>query len=451
MKILFVNPTHLDENRNPVKYKKAYNPPLVFAILHALTPDHHVVEIINDVVEYIDFSRSYDLVAITAMTAQAERAYQIADAFRNKGIKVVIGGMHASALPQEAKLHADVVVIGEADNIWEQILDDCEHNRLKDFYQDIAFPDLQKLIIPKWDNMNMKIYPKRPGWKLPVITAYATRGCPLGCKFCSVTKYFGKTYRTKPVDNFIKEIDSINADYYFIVDDNITFNPDYSRELFKALSKKNIKWMSQTSTTILKKPDLIDLAAKAGCNEFYIGVESIDTNTLSVSKKKFNKVEEYEELFQRLLKAGITPNLSFIFGFDEDTYEQFQLILEFLKKNRIYYVMFYILTPLPGTAVFEEMKNAGRIRHFNWSKYDSAHVVFQPKHFTEEQLSKCYWDAFQKFYSFKNIIPHAWNGLIYNKKHLGIFFENLLFQPYFSYKVRSFDHPYSGGFGKRIG
>jgi radical SAM superfamily enzyme YgiQ (UPF0313 family) len=449
MRILFVYPAPL-ENGKPVKYKKAYMPPLIFAFINRLTPDHHSIIFINELVEDIDYSILYDFVAISAMTIQAERAYQIADKFRARDINVVIGGIHATVLPQEAKQHADAVAIGEADNIWEQILNDCEHNRLKDFYQDTEFPDLQKLIIPKWNNINLRIYPKRPNWKLPVIPVFATRGCPFGCKFCSVTKIFGKTFRTKPIDNIIQEIDAIKADHYFFIDDNITFNPDYSRELFKALSKKNIKWMSQTSTTILKNPDLIDLAAKSNCSELVIGVESINRDSLASARKEFNRTEEYEELFRRLLRAGIMPMLSFIFGFDKDTPEQFQLTLDFLKKNKIYYALFWILTPFPGTDLFDEMKQAGRINNYNWSDYRVTNVVFKPKNFTEQQLYDLYWNTFQEFYSCKNIIPHALNGLKTKGRSLSVFFDNLFYQPYFMHQVKSHIHPYSGGFGKRI-
>ena len=230
MKILFVYPTKLNASGKPIKYRKAFLPPLALAILDSLTPDKHDVRIIDDIVENIDFSVPYDLVAITAMTMQVERAYQIADAFRERGVKVIMGGMHPTVLPQEAKQHADSVVIGEADNIWEQILDDCENNTLKDFYQDASFPDLQKPVIPKWDNANLRVYPKRIGAKLPMMPIFTTRGCPLGCTFCSVTKFFGKSTRVKPVSHVIQEIESTGATEYLFVDDNITCNPDYSRE-----------------------------------------------------------------------------------------------------------------------------------------------------------------------------------------------------------------------------
>ena len=284
MNILFVYPTRLDSSGRPAKYRKGYLPPLALATLDGLTPDHHDVRIIDDIVDEIDFSIPYDLVAITAMTMQVERAYQIADAFRERGVTVIMGGTHPTILPQEARQHADSVVVGEADNIWEQILYDCENNALRDFYQDAEFPDLQRLVLSKWDNLNLRAYPKRAGAKLPMMPIFTTRGCPLGCKFCSVTRFFGKTIRVKPISHVIQEIENTGATEYLFVDDNITCDPGYSRELFRALAGRGLNWMSQISTTVMRNPDLIDLAAEAGCSGLLIGTESLSQSSLKAVK-----------------------------------------------------------------------------------------------------------------------------------------------------------------------
>ncbi len=454
MKILIVNPTRLDENGIPVKYRMAYFPPLIFAMLNRLTPPHHAVEFVNDVVEQIDFDRSFDLVAITVMTIQSDRAYQIADTFRNRGVKVVMGGIHVTILPEEAGHHADAIVVGEADNLWERILDDCERGRLKGVYREDAFPDLQNLVLPKWEGINMKIYPRRPGWKFPVISTFTTRGCPLKCDFCSVSRFFGNKYRVRPVEHVMKEIDAnvaMGAKYLLFLDDNIAFNPEYSRELFRAVSKKNITWMSQASTTIAKKPDLLRLAAESGCLELFIGLESINTKSLESMNKKFNKIDEYGHLLKIITKAGIMPMVSIIIGFDEDTPGQLRQILEFLKENRVYYATFSVLTPFPGTAVHDRLKREGRINHYRWSEYTLTNVVFRPKNFTEEELQEAFWRTYQEFYSFKNYIPHALYGLWTGKRGWSVFLDNLFYQYYFRSKVVRRDTLYSSGFGKRIG
>jgi radical SAM superfamily enzyme YgiQ (UPF0313 family) len=449
MNILFVSPTRLNASGKPVKYRKAFIPPLALAILDGLTPDHHNTQIVDDIVEDIDFEGSYDLVAISAMTIQVERAYQIADAFRDRGVKVIMGGMHPTVLPEEAKQHADSIVIGEADNIWEQVLDDCENNALKDFYQDESFPDLQRLVIPKWDNLNLGIYAKRLGAKLPLMPIFTTRGCPLGCKFCSVTKFFGKSIRVKPVSHVVKEIESIGATEYFFVDDNITCNLGYSRELFQALAGRNLNWMSQISTTVMKNPDLIDLAAKAGCSGLLIGIESLSQSSLNTVNKGFNKVEQYEEMIARMQKNGIKPFLSFIFGFDEDTPDQFRYTVEFCKKNKIGVATFWILTPLPGTELFAEMEAAGRIEYDNWSMFDLTNVVFQPKNFSKQQLYDSYWKSYKELLSTKNIVNSIWHDVRTSNRPVRDFLTGVFIQTYFKKKVYSFDHPISGGIGMR--
>jgi radical SAM superfamily enzyme YgiQ (UPF0313 family) len=448
MNILFVFPTRLNASGKPVKYRKAFLPPLALAVLNALTPDHHNVQLIDDIVEDIDFAGSYDLVAITAMTMQVERAYQIADAFRDQGFKVIMGGMHPTVLPQEAKQHADSIVIGEADNIWEQILDDCENNVLKDFYQDTALPDLQRLVIPKWDNLNLRAYPKRIGAKLPMMPIFTTRGCPLGCKFCSVTKFFGKTTRVKPISHVIQEIESTGATEYLFVDDNITCNPDYSRALFGALAGRNLNWVSQISTTVMKNPDLIDLAAKAGCTGALIGVESLSQPSLKTVNKGFNRVERYEEMIQRMQKNGINPCLSFIFGFDEDTPDLFRSTVDFCKKNKIGISTFWILTPLPGTALFAEMEAAGRIEYDNWSMFDLTNVVFQPKNFSKQQLYDSYWKYYQELLSTKNIFSNIWHHVRISNKPARDLLNSVFIHTYFRRKVYSYDHPMTGGIGR---
>lgn len=445
MKILFIYPTRLDREQTPIKYKKAFLPPLALAILNGLTPRHHDVRVINDIVENIDFSSDYDLVAITAMTTQIGRAYQIADKFRKLGVRVIIGGIHATVLPEEAKKHADSVVIGEADNIWEDILIDFEGNRFKDFYKDDSRPDLQRLILPRWDNMNLSIYPKPFGHKLPKMPLFTTRGCVFNCKFCSVSKYFGKTFRFKPIDHVIKEIEHTQTNSFLFVDDNIACNIDYSRELFKELIKKDINWFSQISTTVLKTPEIIDLAAKSGCTSLFIGIESINSESLKSVSKNFNKVEQYEELFARLRKAGIKPFPSIIFGLDEDTPEQFNTTIKFLMKNKIGNAYFWILTPLPGTKLYEEMDEDGRILSADWSRYNLSDVVFQPKNFTPDELYDGYWKTFQEFFSLKNIAVR----LLYNapiaRNPMDALFRSLYYQLYYRKKVNSYDHPLSGG------
>lgn len=450
MNILMVYPTKIGPSGLPIKYRKSLFPPLPLAILDGLTPKQHRVKIVNEFVEEIDFSASYDLVAISAMTNQIPRAYQIAGQFKKLGVPVVLGGVHATVLHEEASQHVDSVVVGEVDPaLWGEILGDAERKGLKTRYQLPDFPDLQELIIPKWDNLNMSIYPRRLGSKLPVMPMYTTRGCPFGCSFCSVSKFFGKSFRTKPIDHVLQEIDSMGTRDIFFVDDNITVIPEYSRDLFSALRGRNVRWYSQISTTIMKNPDLIDRAGESGCGMLFIGIESVSRQNLSSVGKGFNNPEQYQDLFERLRKAHIFPMVSIIFGFDEDTPEVFEQTLQFLKKNRIGYSSMCILTPLPGTNLFAKMDAEGRILTKDWAKYDLNHVVFQPKKMSATELYDQYWKASQKFYSRVGWFRRTYHNVFLSRNVLNQVAESLFYQLLFSKNTRSHEHPFSAGLLRR--
>ncbi len=448
MKILLVFPSKPDDKGNIIKYKKALFAPLNLAILDSLTPSCHKVTVVNDIAETIDFLAPYDLVGITAMTPQVERAYQIADRFRASGVKVVMGGFHPTFLPHEAKEHSDAVVIGEAEDLWEELLDDCENNRLKDFYKAPSVCDLKRLVIPKWDNFNLNKYTASIGSKLPELPMFATRGCPFRCNFCSITHFFNGSFKAKPVENVLKEIDASMVNRFFIVDDNIIGKPDYARELFKALTPKNIRWLAQFSTGILRDPELIDLAAGAGCHSAFLGIESINRESLQGANKGFNKISQYEEIFKRLKKAKITPYVSIIFGFEQDTLEVFKETLDFLFKNNISVATFQILTPFPGTKSFEDIDGDDRILHKNWSLYDGNHLVFKHKILSNDQLVKGYWGVFREFYSIGNIIKKLFNPVRFTTNQA---LNTIINFSYFLHNrkiVHSCEHPLSGGVNK---
>jgi len=379
-------------------------PLLSTSLLAGLTPVRHQVSIIDESILEIDFDQEVDLVAITAITPLAPRAYEIADEFRKRGRRVVIGGIHASWLPEEAKEHSDSVAIGEADEIWPEILEDAETGRLKPFYRQMGKTDLTLLPIPRRD-----LLPRR-GYLFHNLIQ-TTRGCPYDCEFCSVTALHGKTYRMRPIAEVEKEIQSLERSkaYIFFVDDNIVGNLSYAKELLTMLSHYRLRWVSQGPIHIAENEEILSLLGKAGCHGLFIGFESLREENLELMGKRINRVERYERAIQRLHDAGIGVYGSFVFGYDYDDASVFDEFLEFADRNRIDGAFLPILTPFPGTRIYQRLKQEGRLLTEDWSKYDMATVVFQPKRMTVEELQEGFWKVNRSFYSISSMMKRIFN------------------------------------------
>ncbi len=369
-------------------------PLLSTPLLAGLTPDRHQVTLMDESLSPIDFEQELDLVAITAITPLAPRAYEIADEFRKRGRKVVIGGIHASWLPEEAKAHCDSVVIGEADEIWPEILKDAEDGDLKPFYRQVERTDLSRLSLPRRDLLPKKGY-------LFHNLIQTTRGCPFDCEFCSVTALHGRTYRMRPIAEVEKEIQSLERSkaYIFFVDDNLFGNPAYANELLTMLSNYRLRWVSQGPIHVAEDEGLLSLMARAGCHGLFIGFESLREENLHLMGKKINRIEVYEKGIRKLHEAGIGVYASFVFGYDFDDGAVFDEFLDFAERNHIDGAFLPVLTPFPGTRVYQRLKQEKRLLTEDWSKYDMATVVFRPMRMTVEALQEGFWKVNRKFYS----------------------------------------------------
>jgi len=373
-------------------------PPLNLAIVAALTPPDVDITLIDENVTAIDFGRRFDLVGITVVTHTALRAYEVADAFRARGAKVVLGGIHPTMLPEEASQHADAIVVGEAEGVWASLVEDFREGKLKRVYHSNSRPSLADLPLPRRDLFAKEKY-------FAGNTISTTRGCPFSCSFCSVTSFFGKTYRSRPIEDVLKEIRVLDdGKPIFFVDDNIGANPRYAKEFFRSLVPYRIKWMSQTSITMAKDKELLRLAAASGCFALYIGFESLSPANLASVGKKCNIVTEYEQAVKEIQSHGIAIAGSFILGLDGDDEDVFERTVHFAQKVGLEYAQFGILSPFPGTAVYKALDREERIITRDWSQYRLDNVVFEPKLMSRETLKRGHDWAWREFYSLPSIL-----------------------------------------------
>jgi radical SAM superfamily enzyme YgiQ (UPF0313 family) len=367
----------------------------------ALTPATWNVEILDARATPVDFNKKVDLVGITSFTAEIPSAYEIADGFREKGVKVVMGGIHVSALPEEALAHADSVVVGEAEPVWTGLLRDFEKGELKPVYRSNSLIEMNCMSIPRRELLDRKMYVSCFN------TIQATRGCPYNCEYCAVSAFFGRKYRTRPVAEVIDEIKRFDTKDFFFVDDNITGQTKYAKELFKALVPLNRIWGGQTTINMAKDEELLSLYAKSGGKYAFIGFETLSEKNLAKVNKSWNSPDAYKEAIKKIHKAGINILGSFIFGLDEDDTAVFKRTLDFIMENNIDAAQFHILTPFPGTKLYQTMEKDKRITDGDWAKYHTSEVIFRPKNMTIDELQQGYWWTFRKTYTLRNIIKRC--------------------------------------------
>ncbi len=375
MKILLISPCVDSEIKTP---KELMIPQLSLHILEGLTPSEHEVKIVEEEIEEINLDEECDFVGISCMTANARRAYYLAKEFKKRGKKVVLGGVHPTVLPEESVRYADSIVIGEAEGVWEQLLEDFQKGKLqKEYYH--PSPPLDKYIPMKY----RKSTKKRLFNVIPIMT---TRGCPYSCEFCCVSDLFGKTIRHVPIGNVLRDIEESQEKIYIFLDDNIIGNPKYAKELFKAITPYKIKWAGQASVSFVHDTELMKLAAESGCAALFCGLESVSEIQLKKMRKSIKEINGIEEAIRKIKDFGIHFHASLVFGFDSDTKTIFPETLEFLEKNKIGTASLNILTPYPGTKIYEQFKKEGRLLTTDWKYYDHSTVVFRPKNMSPYEL-----------------------------------------------------------------
>lgn len=370
---------------------------LALPTVAALTPEHWEVSIHDARRAPPPFSEKFDLVGITAFTAEAPSAYAIADTFRAQGTPVVMGGVHASASPEEALQHCDAVVIGEAEAVWKELLADLENGALKPRYRAAELVKFEGWPLPRRNLLAARDY-------YDFNTIQATRGCPFDCDYCAVSHFFGRGIRCRPVAEVLAEIRTFRGRRCFFIDDNLIGRPDYAKELFRALAPLGLRWGAQVSLTLARDEELLALYAAAGGRYAFIGFESLSPQNLAAVNKSWNSPNAYAEAIRRLHRVGIVIVASFIFGLDDDDEGVFERTVDFIMRQRIDAAQFHILTPFPGTRLFAKMEAEGRIVERDWSRYTTNEVIFQPRRMSAEALRAGYRRAWRETYRLANIL-----------------------------------------------
>jgi len=428
MKILLISPERQRKKEEAFLFRLSFlNLPYVAAV----TPPDIEVKIIDEAFEEINLDEKADLVGLTAQTPVAPRAYQLAAEFKKRGVPVVMGGVHASMLPQEALQHVDAVVIGEAEEIWPNLIQDLRKGRLGRIYVGSEFVDPSKLPLPRRYLLKEKFY-------FPLKLLETTRGCPHRCDFCGVSKFFGFRYRNRPISEIDRELRTIfhkglvmtrslkkvlsifskDLPYFlkrrllYIIDSNVAGDRRFCLDLLSILKEYDLLWWGHTPVSSAFDEELLNGFSQSGCIALNIGFESFSTKNLNTMGKGFNQPSRYAEAVKRIHDQGIGIMGTFIVGLDDDDPEVFQRIIDFCIHKRLDWALTFIMAPYPGTDSFKRLEMEGRIFCKDWEKYDSLNAVYQPILMSVEELEKGMRRIWKEVFSlssiYRRILKRPW-------------------------------------------
>ncbi|MFO7923260.1 MAG: radical SAM protein [Bacteroidales bacterium] len=399
MKVTFIQPA---VGKKPdTEYARTWSmEPLAIAVLSSLTPAHIEKAFYDDRMESIPFDEPTDIAAITVETYTAKRAYDIATEYRSRKITVVMGGFHPTLATDEVKRYADVVVAGEAENSWPQVLQDFEKGTLQAEYRSRSFPEIRG-VMPDRSIFNGKKY-------LPVGLVEASRGCYYHCEFCSIYGFYDRSYRVRPAADIAADIVHSGKKFFFIVDDNVAMDRNRTIEMCRAIKPLGIKWFGQVGIHISNDDELLLALKESGCIGVLIGFESFSESNLKQMKKNINlQYADYRKAILKLKRHGLMIYGTFLFGYADDREEDFKRVLRFSKENNLFMTAFNHLVPFPGTPMFRRFKEEGRLIDEKWwlmDDYKFGDVVFHPGHLSAEELTRLCYEYRRKFYEVRSII-----------------------------------------------
>lgn len=381
--------------------------PLQLGVLAGLTPKDVEVELIDDRMEDIPYDKDTDLVGLTVETFTARRSYEIAAEYRKRGVPVIMGGMHVKLLPQEASLYADSILIGDADSNWPEVIEDARNKKLKPIYEG-RFGIIQPNSFPRRELFKKKGY-------LPLTLLQFSRGCKFNCSFCATSAYFKSCHYTRRIDDVIREIELSKKKFLFFVDDNIVADRKAAKDLFRALIPLKVKWVSQGSIDMVEDKELLDLMIRSGCLGTVIGFESINEDALKLMNKRpnFSMTDQYKNQIEVLRDYGFQTWAAFTLGHDTDTLDTVKRTVEFAQKNKFAFAAFNILTPYPGTPLYNKLKGENRLLYDDkwWlhPDYRFNYAAFKPKQISSDELTGACFKARSDFNSPMSIFKRAFD------------------------------------------
>lgn len=399
MKIAFIRPSMFGE-----KSKDAMIP-LVFSIIKPLTPEDVDIEFYDERVERIPKNIDANVIAMTVETFSAKRAYKLAEEYRKSGKKVILGGFHPTMLPEEAKEYADSVMVGEAEDTWQELVSDLKNNALKGFYVSKNDCDLSKI---KYDN---SVFKGKKYNKIGLIQF--SRGCKFKCEFCSVHAFFKDSIRCKSIECITEEIKQMKEKFIFFIDDNLFSDAEEAKKLFRALIPLKKKWFCQISIDAAKDKELLKLMKKSGCTLVLIGFESLNVENLKQMGKGANvQNNDYSAIIKNIYDAGIMIYGTFVVGYDSDTKDSVKKLVDFAVENKFAIANFNPLMPMPGTKLYDRLKDENKLTFDKWwlnENYHYGDAMLKPARMSEKELMDCCKDARYTFNSHKNIFSRLLN------------------------------------------
>ncbi|SHI86814.1 B12-binding domain-containing radical SAM protein [Clostridium intestinale] len=395
-KILLITPENKEINKFRRKQFNNFIQITMPYLAAFIDESKYKITLIDEYNQKIPYNESFDLVAITVNTSNASHCYNISKVFREKGSKIVMGGPHSTLLPEEVKKNCDYIMIGEGELIWPEFLEDFYNGKAKKEYICKEVPNLNNIPIARRDLIYGRHFTKG--------AVISSRGCPYKCSYCNLKQIYCEPYRTRPVEEVIEEIKKIKSRYFVFWDDNFWGDTDYSKILLKELKKLNKRWAAQVTLERCKDEELLKLAKEAGCVYLFVGIESFSKESLMSVNKGINNVDKYKSIIDKVHSNGICIQAGIIFGFDTDRKDVFKRTLDACNKLGIDGVTVSILTPLPKTPIYEQLKEEGRLLSEDWSYYNGkTRVAFIPKNMHPEELFDGYMWFRKEFYSFKSI------------------------------------------------